>query len=540
MPPAALLDLLVILAAGLVAALVCRRLGISTIVGYLVIGALLGEGALGWVRSGQHEIGSLAEAGVFLLLFSIGLEFSLEELMRLGRHLLIGGSAQMLLVGVPVSVGLHWAGASVEATLALSAAVAFSSTVIVFNTLSNVGQFATRHGKRVIGILLFQDLALVPLLLFVPMLAGGAAPPASELAWLAAYSVLFVMGVFVLRAVLRDWVIPWLASYRSPDLVILLTLVTLGGITMGANRMGLTPAMGAFAAGLAYGGNRWSGQIDALILPFRETCAAIFFVSLGLLLDLGSLDQSPLGLLMLVAAVVIVKLLAASLALRLSRLSWRSSFAMGLGLAHIGEFALILAKFGWEAEVISETQYRQLVSVALGTLLLTPLMLRLGLRWVDLSPKQDDVSRSTGPILPVETSVVIGVGLIGRQTASYLETQGIDVTLVDRSPINLHSFAQLGFRTIVGDATEKKILQAAHLSQARLVVVCVPEDQVGLEIVARIRELNTTATVIVRCRYQTNVPRFLEAKASHVVSEEHQAYEELVSHLASWLPDSKT
>jgi CPA2 family monovalent cation:H+ antiporter-2 len=537
MPPAALVDLLVILAAGLVAALVCRRLGISTIVGYLVIGALLGEGALGWVRGEQHEIGSLAEAGVFLLLFSIGLEFSLEELVRLGRHLLIGGSAQMLLVGVPVGIGLRWAGVGVEATLVLSAAVAFSSTVIVFNTLSDVGQFASQHGKRAIGVLLFQDLALVPMLLFVPMLAEGEAPPAGDLVRLAAYSVLFVVGVFLLRAGLRNWVIPWLAGFRSPDLVILLTLVTLGGITMGANLMGLTPAIGAFAAGLAFGGNRWSGQIDALILPFRETCAAIFFVSLGLLLDLGSIDQSPMSLLMLVAVVVAVKLVAASLALRLSGLSWRSSWAMGLGLAHIGEFALILAKFGRESEVISESDYQRLVSVALGTLLLTPLMLRLGLRWVDSSSEQEDVSRGKRSEIPVESSVVIGVGPIGRQTASYLETQGIDVTLVDRSPINLHSFAQMGFHTVAGDATEEKVLRAAHLSQASLVVVCVPEDLVGLEIVERIRELTATARVIVRCRYQANVPRFLEAKASHVISEEHQAYEELVGHLASWLPE---
>jgi CPA2 family monovalent cation:H+ antiporter-2 len=537
MPPAALVDLLVILAAGLVAALVCRRLGISTIVGYLVIGALLGEGALGWVRGEQHEIGSLAEAGVFLLLFSIGLEFSLEELVRLGRHLLIGGSAQMLLVGVPVGIGLRWAGVGVEATLVLSAAVAFSSTVIVFNTLSDVGQFASQHGKRAIGVLLFQDLALVPMLLFVPMLAEGEAPPAGDLVRLAAFSVLFVVGVFLLRAGLRNWVIPWLAGFRSPDLVILLTLVTLGGITMGANLMGLTPAVGAFAAGLAFGGNRWSGQIDALILPFRETCAAIFFVSLGLLLDLGSIDQSPMSLLMLVAVVVAVKLVAASLALRLSGLSWRSSWAMGLGLAHIGEFALILAKFGRESEVISESDYQRLVSVALGTLLLTPLMLRLGLRWVDNSSELEDVSRGKRSDIPVESSVVIGVGPIGRQTASYLETQGIDVTLVDRSPINLHSFAQMGFHTVAGDATEEKVLREAHLSHASLVVVCVPEDLVGLEIVERIRELTATARVIVRCRYQANVPRFLEAKASHVISEEHQAYEELVGHLASWLPE---
>ena len=525
-----------ILAAGLVAALVCRRLGVSTIVGYLVIGAVLGEGALGWVRGEQHEIESLAEAGVFLLLFSIGLEFSLDDLVRLGRHLLIGGSMQMLLVGIPVGLGLHLAGLGPEAALVLAAAVAFSSTVLVFNTLADSGQSATQHGRRTIGVLLFQDMALVPMLLLVPMLAGGEAPAASEFVRLAAYSALFVVGLFVVRAGLREWVIPVLASYRSPDLVILLTLVTLGGITMAAYLMGLTPAVGAFAAGLAFGGNRWSEQIDALILPFRETCAAIFFVSLGLLLDVGAVEESPLYLLVLVAMVVALKLVAACLALRMTGLSWRSSFGMGLGLAHIGEFAFFLTELGWEAGVLAERDYHRLVSVALGSLLLTPLLLRLGLRWVDSSREQEDAPGSERLADRLEAAVVIGIGQIGRQIASYLETQGVDVTLLDRSLINLHPFAQLGFRTAAGDATQAKVLRAAHVSRVGLIVVCVPDVQVAFEIVNGVREMNQTAKVVVRCRYQSGVLKFHKAMANHVVCEEKQAYKELIGHLASWLP----
>lgn len=531
-----LIDLLVILAAGLVAALVCRRLGISTIVGYLVIGALLGEGALGWIQDEQHEIESLAEAGVILLLFSIGLEFSLEELSRLGRQLLVGGSVQMLMVGVPVGVVLHMAGLSLEATLVLSAAVAFSSTVLVFNALADFGQSATPHGKRAIGVLLFQDMALVPMLLVVPMLAGGGAPQGSDFVRLAAYSGLFVVGVLVVRAGLREWVIPLLANYRSPDVMILLTLASLGGITMAAYLMGLTPAVGAFAAGLAFGGNRWSEQIDALILPFRETCAAIFFVSLGLLLNVNAVEKSHPEMLLLVASVVALKLAAGCLALRLTGLSWRSSFGMGLGLAHIGEFAFFLTELGWEAGVITERDYRLLISLALGTLLLTPLLLRLGLRWVDGSREQEESLASERSTDQLGAAVVIGIGMIGRQIASYLETQGVDVTLVDRSPINLHPFAQLGFRTAGGDATQTNVLQAARVPQVRLIIVCVPDDQVALEIVSRVRELNPTAELIVRCRYQLNVSKFSKVEANYVVSEEQQAFEKLVGHLASWLP----
>lgn len=538
MPPSTVTDVLIILAVGLLAAFLCRRLGISTIVGYLLSGVVLGEGALGWVQSDQHDIEVLAEAGVFLLLFSIGLEFSLDELVRSWRHLLVGGSIQMLLVSLPVGTGLYLTGVAVEASLVLSAAVAFSSTVLVFNALAQHGQSSTPHGKRAIGVLLFQDMALVPMLLLVPMLSGGAAPAAGEFVRLAAFSVLFVVSVLVLREALRRWLIPTLAAYRSPDLVILLTLTTLGGITVIASLIGLAPAVGAFAAGLAFGGNRWSGQIDALILPFRETCAAIFFVSLGLLMNVGFVVDSPFNLLLLVILVVALKLLAACVALRMTGLSWRSSFGVGLGLAHIGEFAFFLAKIGWEDGVLTAADYQQLVSVALGSLLLTPFLLRLGLRWVDASPELEATPADVPLAGLLEEAVVIGIGPIGKQIASYLETQGVEVTLIDRSPINLHPFAQLGFRTAAGDATQGETLRAVHIQQAKLVVVCVPDDSVALEIVTQVRQFNRDARVIVRCRYQANVSRFQKAEATYVVSEEQQAYERLIGHLESWLPSS--
>jgi CPA2 family monovalent cation:H+ antiporter-2 len=350
---------------------------------------------------------------------------------------------------------------------------------------------------------------------------------------------LFVVAVIVVRWALRGWIIPMLAEYRSPDLVILLTLTTLGGVTIVAALFGLAPALGAFAAGLAFGGNRWSEQIDALILPFRETCAAIFFVSLGLIFDVSVVAQAPGRFLALVAVVVLLKLAAAAVALRLTGLPWRSAFAMGLGLAHIGEFAFFLAKFGWQADVLDEADYRQLVSVALGSLLLTPLLLRLGLRWVDDSLELDETHKDPSFSGHLDAAVVVGIGPIGKQIACYLETQGVDVTLMDRSPINLHPFAQLGFRTAAGDATQAELLRAAHVPYARLVVVCVPDDPVALEIVTQVRQLNQTAKVMVRCRYQSSVPKFQKAQANHVVSEEHQAYEELVGHLANWLTGQK-
>ncbi|MCG8649326.1 MAG: cation:proton antiporter, partial [Pirellulales bacterium] len=242
-------DLMVLLVAGLVAALICRRLNVSILIGYLVVGAMIGHGVLGWVQDEEHQLAHFAEVGVFLLLFSIGLEFSIDDLKRLGSNFLIGGGTQMLLVAAPV-VGLLLAmNVPWQPAVLIAASLAFSSTVLVFRALSEYGQAQQPHGRRAIGILLFQDAALVPLLLMVPLLTGsGSAAGATEFFNLGLTSLAFIIAVIGLRHTLAEWVIPMFAGYRSSELVILFTIVSLGGVTLAAYSVGLPPAVGAFAA----------------------------------------------------------------------------------------------------------------------------------------------------------------------------------------------------------------------------------------------------------------------------------------------------
>ena len=531
MLPKLIYDLLIILSAGLLAAIVCRRLRVSVLVGYLVIGALIGESALGWIVDTQHEIEYLAELGVFLLVFSIGIEFSLEELLQLGRHLLVGGSVQMLLVAVPVTgvmlaCGLPWASA-----LLIAAATSFSSTVLIFKALSEQGQLGLAHGRRAIGILLFQDAALIPLLLLVPLLTGeDNTASAGDYLRLAITSLLFVFSVVLLRRVLASWLIPLLTGYRSPDLVVLLTLVCLGVVTWAAFSLGLPPAIGAFAAGLIFSGNRWTHQIDALVLPFRESFATIFFVSLGLIADVSYFWEQPGFLLGGLAGLLIIKTVAAVIALRLTGLSWQSATGMGVGLAHIGEFAFVLVLLGWQTGIISELQYQQLVTLAISSLILTPLLLRTGLRWtrsnVDLNelPTNPEWSPDVG-----EQALVIGAGPTGRQIASRLEIAGKNVCLLDYSPLNLHPFALQGFRTICGDATKRDVLELAGVGEVTMIVVCVSKDETAYRIVRSISTLSEHCFLLVRCRYQSNVTKLRKAGADQVVSEEAQAHDALIN-----------
>lgn len=537
-------DLLIILASGLVASLLCRWLRISVLIGYLVVGIVIGQGVLGWIVDKDDQIGHFAEAGVFLLLFSIGIEFSLDDIRRLGREMLIGGSIQMLLVAAPIFMILMNVGLSWQASALLSAAIAFSSTVLVFKALSETGQSQRSHGRSAIGILLFQDAALIPLLLIVPLLTTHASAAVTATAvdtaealnpdgeysagilgyvMTAAISVMFMIAIVGLRYALGKWLIPLMARFRSPEMVTLFTVVSLGGVTLGAHAVGLPPTVGAFAAGLIFNGNRWTRQIDSLVLPFRETFSAIFFVGLGLIFQPRAVLSEPFTFLAMLAGVILIKTIAAGIAFRFTGLPTRKAFGMGLGLAHIGEFAFVLLLQGLESGVVSELNYQRLISVAIGSLILTPPLMRLGLRFVHQEEEESLESETTIQPVSSDKATVIGAGPTGRQMASQLETYGHDVCLVDLSPINLHPFALEGFRTVAGDATRSQTLEFANAYDSVVIAICIPADDVALRIARAIRKRNQNGTLIVRCRYQASVKRLQRAGADCVVSEENEA-----------------
>lgn len=440
----------------------------------------------------------------------------------------------MLLVALPVAGFLLFIRMDWQPAILIAAATSFSSTVLVFKALSEWGHSSLSHGRRAIGILLFQDAALIPLLLLVPLLTGaGEAAGPIEYMMLAITSVLFVAAVVALRHVLAKWIIPLFASYRSPELVVLFTLVSLGGVTLVAYRVGLPPAIGAFAAGLIFSGNRWTKQIDALVLPFRETFAAVFFVSLGLLLEPRLIWSEPLFMLGSLGGLLVVKGVAGTAALWLTGLHWKTAAGMGVGLAHVGEFAFVLVLLGWETGVIDEWEYQRIVVLAIGSLILTPLLLKTGLRWTQPGDEAAEMALEAKWLGHVgQQAIVIGAGPIGRQVTSRLETTGNDVCLIDLSPINLHGFAQEGFRTVAGDATDRSTLELAHAEGASLAVISVPDDDVATRIVGTLCAMNPNCYVLVRCRYQANVSKLRDSGADKVVSEEAEASNALLTILA--------
>ena len=430
----------------------------------------------------------------------------------------------MLLVAIPVAAVLYWLGIAWQPALLIASAVAFSSTVLVFRALTEYGHSQRPHGRRAIGILLFQDAALVPLLLMVPLLTGGDSTPVpAEFLSLAAISLAFIVAVIGLRHVLAEWIIPSFANYRSSELVVLFTMVSLGGVTLAAYSVGLPPAVGAFAAGLIFNGNRWSHQIDALVLPFRETFAAVFFVGLGLIFDPRLFWREPQLIGIVLPAMILLKGVAATVALKLTGLPARNALGMGIGLAHVGEFAFVLVLLGVDSAVLSEADYQRVVAIAVGSLVLTPTLMKFGLRLLQ-SDSDTESSKSVGRRRSDKhQAIVIGAGPIGRSIGSQLETFGHDVCIVDLSPINLHSFAQHGFRTVAGDASDATVLERAGVDGGETVVVCVPDDGTATRIVKAVHRLNSDCRIVVRCRYRSNMKKLKKAGATDIVAEESEA-----------------
>jgi CPA2 family monovalent cation:H+ antiporter-2 len=518
-------DLLIILAAGLGAGVICKRLGASLMIGYMLAGTLIGAGGLGVLGHESSALEGVATVGVLLLVFSVGIEFSLDELMRYGRAFFIGGGLQMALSGIPVAVvamllGMEWRGA-----LLIGAAAALSSTVLVFRGLAELGQLEAPAGRRAVGILLFQDAALVPLILLTPLLSGqGSAPAFEDVAMLAGEAVLFLASFVLVKWLLRRWAIQLIAELRSTELVCLFAVVMLAGACLTATMLGLPPAMGALAAGVAFSGTRLSTQIDSILLPFRESFAAVFFVTLGALMRPNVFMSEPALMALGLVGMIAVKSGAASIALRAVGCSWRSAIGMGVGLAQLGEFSFLLLLEGLRGGVITEVNYNRTLFIALGTLVLTPLLLRRGTR----NLRHEERERRPAMELPsggpeAVRVLIVGAGPIGRDVAAFLETSGWRVAMIDLSPVNLHPFAQQGFDVTIGDATEHTTLERAGIDEMKLAVVCVPNDEITARVTQAIRQSNPRCAVIARVRYLLNMATARRSGAAEVICEEAEA-----------------
>jgi CPA2 family monovalent cation:H+ antiporter-2 len=521
-----LLVLLLLLTAAVGAVSVARRFRLPSMLAYLVVGIALGPHGAGMLTE-SHDVDVVAEFGVVFLMFSIGLEFSLQRLKTM-RALVFGfGSVQMLLTaGCTLLVTWFGYGQGWRAGLAVGLAVAMSSTAIVAKLLSERFELHSRSGRQTMGVLLFQDLAVVPCLILLPALAQPGADLARSLS-VALLQATLVLGILIwvgqrLMKQLYDAV----AARRSEELFVLATLWIVVGLAYTTGATGLSLALGAFVGGMLISETIYRHQVEADIRPFRDILLGLFFITVGMMLDLGfvlaNLDRLVLAVLLLVAGKGLVVLLVA--------LAARSSLDVALRtaaqLAQAGEFGLVLIGLAAEQKLISTDVFQLTLSAMLVSMFMAPFLIervaRLGGEMArgDWAHKAKSVHEVAVAGFGLEGHVIIcGYGRTGRQIGEFLATEGIPYLALDVDPHQVKGSQPGEGRVAFGNADRPEVMQAAGLARARAVAIAYPDVHSAERVLRLVRRSRTDIPVIVRTPDDTDMARLKAAGATEVIPE---------------------
>jgi CPA2 family monovalent cation:H+ antiporter-2 len=533
-------DIVLLLGLALFTLIVFRQFKIPSIIGFLATGIIAGPHALGFVKN-IHEVEQMAEIGVVLLLFTIGIEFSLKELLRIRHLVLWGGGLQVGLTIALVAMISTMAGFTPAESVFFGFLVSLSSTAILMKLLMDAGEMDTPHGKAALGILVFQDLCVVPLMLFVPFL-GGAGNGIVDVALVSIKALVVVVIAHFGSRFAVPWIFSQVVRTRSRELFIL-TIIFVGfGTAWLTAQAGLSLALGAFIAGLAISESEYSHQVMGDIIPFRDAFISLFFISVGMLLNPAFVLSNPFSILAVVTTIIVVKCVVVFGAILILKFPVRVALTSGLILAQVGEFAFVLSYSGIKYGLLTESTYQVFLSASVATMALTPLYLKLA------DPFAEKVSlllsrmlpafllkgaRSTGvshACFPMEGHVIIiGYGVNGKNVARVLTSNGIPYLAVEANHLTVRTERKKGVKIIFGDASRPEILQHAHIENARILVVAISDATASRRIVSQARSMNSSVHIIVRTRYIAEMEPLYTLGANEVIPEEFETSIEIFS-----------
>ena len=541
-------DVLVIFSLAIGVLLVCQRLNLPTVVGFLLTGILAGPYGFGLI-SAIEEVEVLAEIGVMLLLFTIGVEFSLKEFMRMKKSVVLGGSLQVILTFLVSFAIATRLGRPFNEAVFMGFFISLSSTAIVLKILQEKVEFDSPHGRMALAVLIFQDIAVVPMMLFTPLLTGEGANLGQSLGFLALKGI----GVFALVAVSARWIVPGLlyqiARSRSRELFLLSVLVMCFGVAWLTYLAGLSLALGAFLAGLIISESEYGYHALGNIVPFRDVFTSLFFVSIGMLLDLGFLIEQPDQVGLIVAAVITSKTLIATLAVLLLGFPLRTAIIVGLTLCQVGEFSFILAKVGVDYGLLVGDTFQLFLAVAVITMGVTPFIMALAPRLANatlrlplpdklktgFSSKSETVSEHQSHQL-VDHLIIVGHGLSGRNVATAAKTAKIPYVIIEMNPETVRKEKKAGEPIIYGDATHEAVLKHVGIEGARVMVVVISDPTATRRITAVAKRLNPKIHIIARTRFLAESTPLHDLGANEVIAEEYETSLEIFARvLAKYL-----
>ena len=528
-------NLLIILASSLVVIAVFRRLKLPPVLGYLCVGLFVGPTALDWINDSPN-LPDLAEMGVVFLLFSLGLEFSLPKMLKLRRVVFGLGSLQVLCSAVALGGLLYAFGMSFNGAFLLGAGLALSSTAIVSKELTSLGEIFSRHGQNAIGVLLFQDVVAVLLLTLVPVFAGS-----SDQAWYWALpitlgkTVILFLGLLFASRFLLPRLFHEVAASRSAELFVLLALVIVLLTAWLTHLLGLSPALGAFLAGMLLGESHYRHQIEADIRPFRDILLGLFFVSIGMLIDLQLFVHDGFLILGLTLALMLVKGAVVAILVKLRGSDGETAWRSGLALAQGGEFCFALMAQMQLNSLIPPEFAAYLLAATFCSMLLTPLLLRAAPRIAASLHRQSYEEAELEEIATQNAElhghvVMCGYGRVGQSIGRFLRSEHKDFVALDYDPDRIEEAANADSCVHYGDARRGDLLRAVGLDRARLLVIAVDNTEVAMCVLKEARLITLEVPILVRTRDDSQLAELKTAGATEVVPELLESSLMLASH----------
>jgi CPA2 family monovalent cation:H+ antiporter-2 len=518
-------ELVLVLGAALFAAALLRRAHVPSVVAFMSAGIAIGPGGLGLVED-RHQIEVLAEIGVVLLLFGVGLKISLRELVALKLYVFGAGTAQIVLTTLLALGAALWIGLDTGPAVGVAFVVALSSTALVLRLLEERGEGDAPFGRLMLGILIAQDLAIVPIFFVLPLLAGSDGGGAQELLLASAQAAVVLVGVALGTRLLFPWLAERAVRAGSRELFTLVTAVAVFGTALAAAEFGLSMALGAFLAGVVVSGSEYSQRIVAEIEPFRDAFNSLFFVSIGMLVDLRLWGSSFAMLAAIAVGIVLLKVVAllavAPFALRGALLA----LPVVAGLAHVGEFSFVIAHELSRRRILSPDEYGVLLGAAVPTMMLAPFALS-GARALMRRRSREGPLETTGGGGAEGHAIVVGYGVAGRRVAGLLGRLGVDAMIVELNLDTARRLKKEGVPVVWGDATRRAVLEGAGLAEARALVVTVPDPAQCRATVELARRLAPSLRIVVRTRYVLEVEGLLALGADEVVTDEYETALEL-------------
>ena len=533
--PHFLRELIIVLTATIAIVFIFQKLRLPTIVGFLLTGVIIGPHGFQLIQS-VDQVETLAEIGVVLLLFTIGLEFSLETILSVQRRVVWAGLLQVVLTTLVVLAVARLLGASVEVGLFYGFLVSLSSTAIVLRIYHDRGEIDSLQGRLASGLLLFQDLCVVPMMLLLPVLAGSGQDSIFLIVWVLAKSLITLVAIVWTARQLLPRLLHQVALLRNREIFVLFVVLVCFGTAWLTSETGLSLALGALVAGLVISESELSHQIVADILPLRDCFSGIFFISIGMLLNLGLLSQDfRITLLELLLMIGIKSLVLFAVFWWLYR-SIRLGVVLGLGLAQIGEFSFVLAKAGINFRLLSPADGQIFLAASILSMMATPFLIQWAHAWAfgfeglfnkdtgfngSTSGEAKETASATGHV------IVVGYGLNGQNLARVLKEVGIPYRVLEMDPDLVRSAKAGGEPISFGDGTRPEILQQVDIEKARVLVVAISDPAATARLVSQARRLRTDLYIIVRTRYVVEIDRLYRLGANQVIPEEFETSVEI-------------